>query len=130
MTDMTPEQMVQSYVRLRDHKQAADKEFKKSMERVNAGMDKLEALMLKHLQDTGGTSLACKGVGTVYLKAHESATVKDREAFLKFVVEQNLWDALDARANKPFVKEFMKEQGDDVPGVKFTAVQTVGVRRG
>lgn len=122
--------MVESYVRLRDHKEAAEKEFKKGMERVVAGMGKLEALMLKHLQDTGGTSLACKGTGTVYIKTRESATVKDREAFLEFIVKNDLWIGLDARANKPFIKQYMDQHGAEVPGVKWSAIQQVGVRRG
>jgi len=127
---MTPEEMVRSYVRLRDHKEAADKEFKKSMERVRLGMDKLEAMLLKHLEDTGGTSLRCKDTGTVYIKTRETATVKDREVFLNFIQENEFWDALDARANKPFIKEYMTEQGKEVPGVKWSAIKQVGIRRG
>ena len=122
--------MVRSYVRLRDHKNLADAEFKKSMERVNKGMQKLENNMLGHLNQTGATSIACKGTGTVYLLTRESATVKDRGAFLDFVRENNLWDALDARANKPFIKQYMDDRGEEVPGVKFSAIKQVGVRRG
>ena len=127
---MTPEEMVRSYVRLRDHKKAANDEFKKSMTRVNEGMAKVEALLLKHFQDTGATSFACKGTGTAYIKTQESATVKDRDAFLKFILDNQLFDALDARANRPFVKQFMDERGQEVPGVKWSAIQQVGIRRG
>ena len=127
---MTPEEMVRSYVRLRDYKKAAEDEFKKSMERVVLGMEKMENLMLKHMQETGGTSFAAKGVGTIYIKTRETATVKDRKAFLDFISLNNLWIGLDVRANKPFVKQYMDEHDADVPGIKFTAIQQVGVRRG
>lgn len=127
---MTPADMVRAYVRLRDHKEAAEKALKKSLERVVQGMDKLEALMLDHLNDTGASSITCKGIGTVYGKTRDSASVKDRDAFLEFIKENDLWDLLDARANKAVVRKLMEETGTVPPGVNVSSMKTVGVRRG
>ncbi len=129
MSDMTTADMVRNYIKLRDHKEKAERDLKKSLERVTEGMAKLEGMMLDHLNQSGGTSLTCKGIGTVYIKTRESASVKDREAFLSFIMENDLWGLLDARANKPNVKK-MFDEGTVVPGVNLSSMKTVGVRRG
>ncbi|GAG21683.1 unnamed protein product, partial [marine sediment metagenome] len=66
--------------------------------------------------------------GTAYINPKFTATVKDREAFLKFVIENNQWDALDARANKTYIQDAANE-GHEVPGVKLHSVNIVGIRR-
>lgn len=124
---MNQKEMVGAYVKLRDHKLAADKEFKKSMERVNEAMQVLEAKMMSSLNDTGANNIKTE-FGTVYINTKHTATVKDRKKFLEHVVVNNLWDALDARANKTFIRE-QAEEGIEIPGVKLTSVKTVGVRR-
>lgn len=126
--NMRPDEMVSNYIKLRDYKQRANDEFKSSMAKVNLAMEKLEATLLDHLNQTGGTSLACDG-GTVYKNMQYSATVKDQPAFLKWVREHNEWDALDLKANKTFVKSMAEETGAVPPGINFTQLQTVGVRR-
>lgn len=126
-TDMTPAAMVENYIKLRDYKKAAEDEFKKSLERVVQGMDKLESMILAHLNDTGLENIKCEA-GTAYRKTDYSATVKDRDAFLKFIQESGLWDLLDARANKKFVREFT-EKTAMVPGVDLSSISSVGVRR-
>jgi hypothetical protein len=122
-TDYTPAEMVE----LRDHKKQAEDEFHASMERTRQGMDKLESMILAHLNESGLANIKCSA-GTAYRKTDYSATVKDREAFLKFIQESGLWDLLDARANKKFVREYT-EQTAMVPGVDLSSISSVGVRR-
>lgn len=124
---ITPAKMVEQYIVLRDHKKAADAEYKKSMERVNQAMEKLEGMLLKHLQEAGADSIACKA-GTVYRNTQNSATVKDMQAFRDWVITNDGWDVVDLRANKVAVEALLKE-GTEVPGVNFTSIHTVGVRR-
>lgn len=126
--DMTPADMVASYIKLRDYKKRADDEYKKSMERVNEAMDKLEGELLRHLIENDINNLSCDD-GTVYKNIHTSATVADPLKFREWVLKHKQWDALDLKANKTYVKEYADEHGDVPPGVKFTQVQTVGVRR-
>ena len=126
-TDYTPAEMVELYIKLRDHKKEAEEEFSASMERTRQGMAKLESMILGHLNDTGLDNVKCSA-GTAYRKTDYSATVKDRDAFLKFIQESGLWDLLDARANKKFVREYT-EQTAAVPGVDLSSISSVGVRR-
>lgn len=125
---MTPAQKVAAYIKLRDHIKQAKEEFEKSIEKPKLAMAKLEADLLDDLNNSGADSIAAKGIGTVYRNTQYSATVEDRDAFIKFVNEAG-WDAVDLKANKSFVREYVEEKGEIPPGVKFTQVATVGVRR-
>lgn len=125
--DMTPAEMVKNYIRLRDYKKKADEEFKKSMEKVNAGMEVLENRMLAYLNETGADRIGCPE-GTVYRNTQYSATVQDRTAFLDWVQVSGEWEALDVRANKTVIRA-LADEGTLPPGVSFTAVHTVGVQR-
>lgn len=128
MSKLTPAEKVAAYIKLRDFKKSADDEFKKSMVKVNQAMEKLEAELLDVLNQSGANSLSCDD-GTVYKNMQVSATVENRAAFLGHVQKTGMWEALDVKANKTFVKEYMEEQGQILPGLKVTQVATVGVRR-
>lgn len=128
MSKMTPAEQVAAYIRLRDFKKSADDEFKKSMTKVITAMDKLEAELLDNLNKTGANSLSCDS-GNVYKVMHLSATVENRDAFLTHVRTTGLWEAIDLKANKTFVKDYMEENQMPIPGLKVTQVATVGVRR-
>lgn len=125
---MNTQEKIEGYVRLRDHKKAADAYYKKSMERVNAAMTKLEADLMKDLAASGGNSLSGPS-GTVYIKTVANASITDRDEFLKFVFTTKNLEVLDVRANKKIVRE-LGEKGTVVPGVKYTELKQVGVRRG
>lgn len=128
MADVTVAQKVARYIKLRDHKKAADEEYKKSMERVNKAMEVLANELHAHLLETGADNVGCD-TGTVYLRTETSCTVVDQAAFLAFCKDNEEWDALDVKANKTFAKELM-ERGEELPpGVKVSQFQTVGVRR-
>jgi hypothetical protein len=128
MADVTVAQKVARYIRLRDHKKAADEEYKKSMERVNKAMEVLANELHAHLLESGADNVGCEA-GTVYLRSETTCTVVDREAFLEFCRNNEEWDALDVKANKTYAKELM-ERGEELPpGVKVSTFQTVGVRR-
>lgn len=124
----TPAEMVDSYIKLRDFKKRAEEELKSSLERVNKAMEVLEGEMLDHLNQTGATSIAC-AAGTVYRNTQFSATVENRDEYLAHCRENDQWEALDIKANKTFVREYMEHNGSPPPGVKVTQIATVGVRR-
>ena len=126
---MTPARMVELYVQLRDRKKAANDEFAKSMEKLNLAMERLEGKLLQHLNETEGESVRTK-FGTVYRNTQYSATVADRDQFMKWIEDTGNTEALDVRANKTFIKQHAENTGGDIPpGVKYTQVHTVGVRR-
>ncbi len=125
---MNTQEKIANYIRLRDHKKRADTEYKASMERVNAAMKKLEAELMADIKTSGAKSIAGEG-GTVYIKTQSNASVKDRKAFFEFVFKTKNLELLDARANKAVVRE-LQAAGTVVPGVNYTEIQQVGIRKG
>lgn|SRR5512139_3276423 len=119
---------VAKYIKLRDYKKAAEGEFKKSMERVNAAMRTLEAEFLQELLDMGVDHIGGE-TGTVYRKTELSCTVDERDAFLDYIVQNEEWDALDVKANKTFIRQLVDKGEALPPGVKASTYETVGVRR-
>lgn len=124
---VSPDQVVQRYIQLRDEKDAIQKRHKEELATVNSNMEKLEAWLQKHLQDGGLQSLK-SALGTAFLKDVSSATVEDREAFFAFALDGHL-ELLDARCSKTVVDDFVEANGSPPPGVKYNKTQVVQVRR-
>ena len=124
----TPAEMIEQYIRLRDHKAKADKEFKKSMERVNLAMTTIENNLLQHFEDNGTSSAVAKGIGTAYVRVVTSMTTEDRDQLLKWALTNKELGALDIRPNKTIINEKL-DSGEVVPGVKVTQTRLVGIRR-
>lgn len=124
---MKPSEMIQKYVAIRDAKKRAQDAFKLETERMNQALDKLEGMMLEHLEEEGAESLKTE-FGTVFKKTRSSCTVKDREAFYNFAVGSNNLGIIDMKANVKNVRELLAD-GTEVPGINFTQSVEVGVRR-
>lgn len=125
---MNQREKVQAYVRIRDKKDEMKEEFKKALAPLNEALLKLDNEFLEELNDTGAEALNTKE-GTVYKIIRASASVKDRDEFLKYVFDQENLELLDVKANKTVVRELAKE-GVVVPGVKYSESIQIGVRRG
>lgn len=126
--NLTPGQATEMYIKLRDTKKQKDDAHKKSLEKLVAAMDKIEAGLLEYLNASGANSIA-SDAGTAYKQTQVSATIEDKEKFKQFVIETEQWDALDIKANKTFVKDYMEENQEVPPGVKVSQMDTVGVQR-
>ena len=116
------------YIKLRDTKKEMDEAHKKSTAKLVQAMDKLEGALLEFLDASGAQNLASPA-GTVFKQVQTTATVADKEAFMGFVRETEQWDALDIKANKTFVKDYMDENKEVPPGVKVSQIACVGVQR-
>jgi len=128
VTTRTPAELVEAYIKLRDKKEAAQDEFKKSLEQTNKLMEMLESILLQKLDELGMDSLTAKGVGTVYRNHKDSATVENKAEFREYLESTNDWDAVDLKANKTVARD-RANSGTPLPGVKFSSIITVGIRR-
>lgn len=118
---------VEQYIKLRDHKTKAKKAFDTSMTRINDAIEKLDGEILAGLQAEGAENIKTE-FGTAYTITQATATVKDREALDTWARETGNEAVMNIAANKKIVRELLDE-GVEVPGVKFTERQTIGVRR-
>jgi len=125
---MKLDEAIAAYVKLRDAKAQLKKQHDEKAAGIKEKMDLLEGAILKAFQSTG-TESARTASGTAYIKTTTSATIADRDVFLKFVRENDAWEFLENRVNKTAVDEYRREHQDVPPGVNFSAMVTLGVRR-
>ena len=87
---------------------------------------------LRHELVMGGMKNASTKYGTAYIATKESVTMGDWDAFLSWVQEGERYEYLTHAVNKSAVLEDMgAERGNPPPpGVNYTAVQIVQVRKG
>jgi len=125
---LTPGKATELFIKLRDTKKQKDDEHKESLKKIVAAMDRIEAGILEHLNLNGVNSVA-SDAGTAYKSVQLSASIEDKEAFRQFVIETQQWDAIDWKANKGFVKDYLEENEESPPGLKISQMNTVGVQR-
>jgi hypothetical protein len=122
------DQLVDQYVRLRDKLKAADDAHKKKTEQARAYLMMLNGKLLERLSEVGGESVKTPH-GTVYQTTKRSASIADGDAFREYVINNGEFDLVDWRANSNAVDDYIKEHGAVPPGVNFSTMLTVGVRR-
>ena len=124
------DELVANYIKLRDKKSQLKKQYDERVAKVDAVMDKMEAIILKTFQDSGIDS-ARTDAGTAYISTRTSATVGSREEFLSWVLqdpdERSIF--LENRVSKVAVEQFKAANDDLPPGINFRSEVTVGVRR-
>lgn len=119
---------IEQYVKLRDMIKEKDDAHKKVMEPYRDALEKLNNLLLDHLNTIGGDSVKTEH-GTVYRTVKKSASLEDADAFMKHVIKGEHWELLDRKANKTAVEAYVDENGVLPPGVKWSSISQVGVRR-
>lgn len=127
---MKVNEAVALYIQLRDKKAQMKKDYEESVAPVQEAMDKIEAKLLEAMDYAGTDSLQCRGVGTAYVSLRTSASVADRETFIRHVKEHDDWGLLEVRAAKSGVEEYRAQhEGQLPPGVSVREERTVNVRR-
>lgn len=117
-------EVVHKYVQLRE--KAA--QLKKERDEVKHQMEELEGLLLKVFNHLGVDNAKTE-FGTAYTTHRTSVKVDDKEAFMRFVREQGLWELLEARASKLAVEHYQEINGDLPPGVSTQEEVVVNVRQ-
>lgn len=77
---MKLDELVANYIKLRDKKSQLKKQYDEKVAKVDAVMDKMEAIILKTFQDSGIDS-ARTDAGTAYISTRTSASVASRRSF-------------------------------------------------
>jgi len=119
---------VEQYIKLRDLIKEKDDAHKEAMKQFRETLEKLNNLLLDHLNTIGGDSVAT-GSGTVYRNLKESCSLEDADSFMRHVIGTEQWELLERKASLPAVREFAAANGALPPGVKMSSMQVVGVRR-
>ena len=126
---MKDEQMIDAYIRLRDRRAQRKAAYLAEDESDKQYMEKIEALFLKSLNEEGLTSKSCKGVGTAYITTKTSVTTADREAFMNFIRDGDMWQLLEVRPAKAAVEEYVSANEELPPGVNMRREMAVNIQR-
>lgn len=89
----------------------------------------LSGWILQFIEQAGLQNLSVKGIGTAYRSVRETASLSDPDVFMRFVRQNELFDLMDRRANSKACRDYMEANKVDVPGVRMSAVVTVGVQK-
>jgi hypothetical protein len=122
------EQRVAQYLKLRDAIKAQDDAHKEKMAPYRETLEKLNNLLLDHLNKVGVES-ARTDAGTVYKTVKKSVSLEDADQFMRHVIGTENWGLIDRKASATGCEEFLKENGVLPPGVKWTTTAVVGVRK-
>lgn len=121
--------LTRAYVKLRDARAERKKVFDAEDRALKIKQDRLEAEMLRILNETNTESIATDS-GTFYRQENLTPSGADWEAFYRWVSEHQAFDALEKRIKKTFVQEWMDaHEGTPPPGVNVYREFVVRVRR-
>lgn len=120
--------LVSQYIKMRDAIKAAEDKHKVKVKPAKDFLESLNGKILAKLIEHGGDSIKTSA-GTAYRTTRRAATISDGGVFRQFVVENEMFDIVDWRANANAVDDFIKSNGSTPPGVNFSTAYTVGVRR-
>ena len=120
--------LVERYIAARDMKTKLDAKHKAKIEPLVLAMEKTEAAILDFFNKHNMDSAKC-AAGTAYKASRTSATVADMDAFLGFVKENEAWHFLERRVTKTAVDEFVAQNNDLPPGINYTRMAALNVRR-
>jgi len=126
--DVLLSKRVAQYVMIRDHLKEMDELHEKKRKPLVEVQNLLVGYMEQFMAQTGATSVKTTG-GTFYKSVRYTASLEDPDAFMNYVKATGNLDLLDRRANTTAVKDFIKQHGVKPPGVNFSAMSTVGVKR-
>jgi len=126
---LTINQLIDSYVTLRDRKRALESKHKEALKPYNDVMGQIEGELLEMIQRQGVQSLSGSG-GTAYLSTKPRATIKDGSAFRGYVISNQKFELVDWKANANAVFDFINaNNGSPPPGVNASSYTSVNVRR-
>jgi hypothetical protein len=122
------EALAEKFVALRDKIKDIKDRHKDELAPYNESLEQLSAYILDYLNQVNVDSMRT-GAGTVTRSHKDSCSVADMDAFWTFVVTQGNFDLCDRKANVTAVRDYMEKNSAPVPGVNFSSMQTVSVRR-
>lgn len=128
MSDLPINDLVRKYIKLRDKRASIVDGIKPVVAQIDEVMATVEATILQHFQATGMESVRTAN-GTAYKSTRTSAKVRDWDALITFIKEEEAWEFLDKRVNKTAVQEFREANSDLPPGVDWSEELTINIRR-
>lgn len=127
--DLDLAKVTKAHISIRDARNELRKEYEAKDADLKASQQKLEAVMLDHLQKHGMESVRTDA-GTFYRQEEVIPSASDWQALYDWIKDHDAWDCLERRIKKTFVKEYQEvHDGGLPPGVSVYREYVVRVRR-
>ncbi len=130
--DVTKEKLgvvIGTYIKLRDKKAEVAKRHKEELGEINGAMDNIEGAVLEYLNAEQLTRVGTDE-GMAYTKDYTSAKVEDKQTFLQFCQDHDLFALMEIKASAKTVEEYMETESALPPGVNFSRYTKVIFNRG
>lgn len=128
INEMTIDEIVSYYIQLRDKKKELSDVLANKLKETNDMLGELEQFIKNKAEADDVTAFKTKH-GTAYLETAASSSVKDWDALLAFIKENDLFYMLNKAVSKVAVKDYLDEHKELPPGVNYTTRVSVKVRR-
>jgi hypothetical protein len=129
MTDIRIDAVLQTYLKLRERKEELDADHKQRVAAIKAKMEKFEAWIKQHFDETGQTQAKVNGIGTAFLTTVDYARVADWDAVLTYIKDHDAYELLERRVSKNAVREIINRDKNVPAGINYGSVVTVQVRK-
>ena len=129
MTQVTVDQLVDVYIRVRDARDVARKEADRIDSDFEAQLDVLNKERLEICKETGADSIKTPH-GTAIRSVKSRYWTNDWEKFYQFVFEHHAPELLEKRIHQTNIKQFLEENPDMLPlGLNVDSEHSITVRR-
>ena len=128
MPNVTIDQAVDAYIKLRNKKAEIEASIKDQVDTIKKQMDKLEAFMIQQASAQGVKSFKTEH-GTAFLTTKDFATVADWDTVLEFIKQNDAYDLLERRVSKAAVRSHIDLHKQPPAGVTYGSHLGVNVRK-
>lgn len=125
---MSNDVLIEKYIQLRDRQKQLKAEFDEKVAPIDEAMKRIENHLMCVLNEQGADRIGC-ATGVAFKSTVTSATVADKDAFRRFILDNNAWELADIRAAKTAVKDFVEAHDDIPPGVNWRVETVLRVNR-
>lgn len=126
---ITADMVIQAFVKTRDLIAEKKKAFKLEEADLKVVQQKRANWLKGQMDALGVESMKSVKHGTAFIDWKDSASVADWPAFIKWVKDEEQYDFLNHAVNKTAVKQQLDEGKPLPPGVNYSKIKDVKVRR-
>jgi hypothetical protein len=129
MENVPIEQIVTTYIKMRDKRDKLYQEYKDRTAQIEEDMQVLKHKLIEISKETGVTSFATPN-GTAYRTVKNRYWTNDWESFYSFMHEHKAMGLLEKRIHQTAMKEFMDENPEvHPPGMHVDSEYEITIRR-
>jgi hypothetical protein len=125
---LTVDQVIATYIKLRNKKLALQAEVKEKTDAITEQMQKLESWIKEKADEDGVTSFKTTH-GTAFLTTTDFANVADWDAVVEFVKQNDAWDMFEKRISKTAVRGYIDINKEVPAGVNYGTRLDVNIRK-